>query len=62
MRAVLVEVRAGFADCDVEVHSNMRGRGEPGRVGVGGRETDRVVPGIVRGESEPTGGWTSGAH
>jgi len=62
VRAVVVDVRAGFTDCDVEVHSNMRGRGEPGRFDVGGGETDRVVPRIVRGEGEPTGGWTSGVH
>ena len=55
----MVEVRTGFTDCDVEVHSDVGGSGEPDH---GGREADRVVPGIVRGEGEPTGGWTSGVH
>ena len=36
VRTVVVEVRAYFTDCDVEVHSDMRGRGKPGRVDPGG--------------------------
>ena len=37
----------------------MRGRREPGRADVRGGEADHVVPGIVRGEGEPTSGWAS---
>jgi hypothetical protein len=62
VRAVVVEVRTGFADCDVKVHSNVRGRREPGRADVRGGKADRVVSGIVRGECEPTGGRTPRVH
>lgn len=58
----MVEVCAGFTDCNVKVHSDMGGRREPGRADVRGGNADRVVPGIVGGEGESASGWTSGVH
>lgn len=57
MRAVVLSVRFRASNDDVEVETDVGGGG-PGVAG-GGRETDGVVSGLVRGEGEAAVVWSA---
>jgi len=58
VRAIMIEVRPGRTDNDIEVQADVCRRTKPGG-GIVGRKTDRVIARVMRGEREMTLGGTT---